>query len=122
MPTKAIKNPVIGEAECPSCNGTLPLSINRNGCVYVYCTHKDNDGDRCFYRATFGKKKSIQMIKEFSGDLSLEPTATNPETEEIGTENVKFQIEEKHRATSNVRTRDDKSIGILSRLIGAIAE
>jgi hypothetical protein len=96
VPVKKIPNPEIGKVACPSCGVSVPIRINLNGCAYIFCNHKFEDGERCYHRENYGRKKSKELIERFCATLPTETENNQPEQAKIGVEN-------------NVRLQEDKN-------------
>lgn len=60
------ENQTIGYVICPDCGKQTPVKLNKNGCLYIYCTNVVNEetGERCYARRQWGRKASREYIKK----------------------------------------------------------
>lgn len=59
-------NQIVGEVICPDCGKPTAVKVNKNGCLYIYCTNITNDetGERCGHRRSWGRVLSRKYQRE----------------------------------------------------------
>lgn len=127
MPTKKVNNPEIAKVDCPSCGAVNSLRINRNGCVYFYCNQILDGGERCFYRVTYGKKKSREIIETYSGDPNPDQENNTIESQKNGVKNGIGLQENQNIVTAtgggaSSNGEQSESGGFFSRIAAALAD
>lgn len=108
----------IGTCKCDGCGEECAVKVNKNLCVYYYCTKltgviKVNkkgvaQQERCFTRMAYGRTASIKIIENFTKE------------QHNHVENHPEQTDTAEHVSTPAAGTDDKPTGKRGGLLGAI--